>query len=72
MPRIFLVLTGIVIGMLIAPAKGSDTRARLSKFLGPLMDDPEELAEAAAHALQARRDQIHTGVNQLADGSEAF
>ena len=38
-------LTGVAVGLLIAPAKGSETRRRLSKSFNDLTEDLEDEAE---------------------------
>ena len=51
-------LAGVAAGVLIAPAKGSDTRKRLSKSFNDLTED---LEDEAGNLYQGGKDTLNTG-----------
>ena len=80
--RIFTAtLSGIVIGLLIAPAKGSETRQKIAdsadqikdkirRLRGTTNQELEELHEAFEHEIQGLRDDIREKVLRLIDVSK--
>lgn len=80
--RIFTAtLSGIVIGLLIAPAKGSETRQKLAdsadqikdkirRLRGTTNQELDELHEIFEHEIQGLRDDIREKVLRLIDVSK--
>lgn len=80
--RIFTAtLSGIVIGLLIAPAKGSETRQKLTdsadqirdkirRLRGTTNQELDELHEVFEHEIQGLRDDIREKVLRLIDVSK--
>jgi len=80
--RIFTAtLSGIVIGLLIAPAKGSETRQKIAdsadqikdkirRLRGTTNQELEELHEVFEHEIQGLRDDIREKVLRLIDVSK--
>jgi gas vesicle protein len=74
-------LSGIVIGILIAPAKGTDTRKKLSdsvdnikdkirRIRGTTNEELEELHEVFEHEISGLRDDIREKVLKLIEVSK--
>jgi gas vesicle protein len=74
-------LSGIVIGILIAPAKGSETRQKISdsadqlkdkirRIRGTTNDELEELHEVFEHEIQGLRDDVRERVLRLIEVSK--
>jgi gas vesicle protein len=74
-------LSGIVIGLLVAPAKGSETRRKLTdsadqirdkirRLRGTTNEELDELHEVFEHEIQGLRDDIREKVLRLIDVSK--
>ena len=67
MSKVFYILAGVAIGMLIAPDKGSNTRAKLSSRLNSFTEDADEFANDAALAVKNRADHFQERLFEKTD-----
>ncbi len=74
-------LSGVVIGLLIAPARGSDTRQKLSesadsikrkirRLRGTTNDELDELHQVFEHEISGLRDDMRERILKLIDASK--
>jgi gas vesicle protein len=74
-------LTGVVIGMLIAPAKGSETRQRISesaeklksklrRIRGATSEELDELKEVFEHEVAGLREEVRMKILKLIEATK--
>ena len=75
-------MTGVIIGLLIAPAKGSETRQRISdsaeklksklrRIRGTTNEELDELREVFEHEVAGLRDDIRERILKLIEASKS-
>lgn len=69
MKSLILILSGVAVGLLIAPEKGSETRKKVQGWIDDYRDNAKDAARGVAREAKSEYHNLKNDVNDLAAGA---